>query len=112
MTKEEIESRIEAIEYILEMRLYNEEFENEIIQELQKLQNSLKEPKEDKVNPKHYPNGSFDFMRSCAVNKDQFIGYCRFTAMKYLIRLEAKDEPLINAKKAQYFINELVKDLS
>lgn len=65
---------------------------------------------EDKINPKHYPPGSFEFMRSTCTSQ-QFIGYCRLTAMKYLIRLDHKDGPLINSKKAQYFINELVKEI-
>jgi len=65
---------------------------------------------DDKINPKHYPQDSIKFMRKCSTS-EQFKGYCKLTAMKYLIRLDHKDEPIINAKKSKWFLEKLIEEM-
>lgn len=69
---------------------------------------------EDLVNPKHYSDihgvPSIEFFKA-ATDFEGFKGYLQLTSMKYLFRLNSKDEPHINAKKAQWFINKLVEEL-
>ncbi len=71
-------------------------------------------PPVDAVHPKHY--AAVDgvesirfFETSCT--PEQWIGYLKNTAMKYLYRLDNKDDPLTNARKAKYFVDKLVKAL-
>ena len=68
----------------------------------------------DPVNPKHYSDvqgvPSIEFFKA-ATTEEGYKGYLQLTAMKYLFRLDNKDEPLVNAKKAQWFIEKLVKEL-
>ena len=72
--------------------------------------NSTSKRLDDPVRPSHYPKGSFEMMRESSTS-EEFKGYCRLTAMKYLVRLNHKDTPIINAKKAQFFLNALIKEL-
>jgi hypothetical protein len=42
---------------------------------------------------------------------EEFCGHCRLTAIKYLSRMNIKDEPLENAKKARWYIDRLIEEL-
>jgi len=64
-------------------------------------------------NPDHYRSKSvepIDAMRSWAGDVG-FAAYCRLSAIKYLARLGEKDEPVIEAKKAQVYLRWLVETL-
>jgi len=68
----------------------------------------------DKINPDHYQKGgieAIDVMKAVSTPQE-FRAYLRLTAMKYLYRLDSKDEPITNAKKAQWYIDRLVKEMS
>ena len=74
-----------------------------------------KEPKPikvDAVHPSHYADvsgvPSIEFFKASS-SIEQWRGYCKNTAMKYLYRLNGKEDPTINAKKCQYFVNKLVE---
>ena len=61
-------------------------------------------------NPDHYRNKSIepiDAMKSWMTN-DQFVGYLRGSALKYLARIGEKDASLVEAKKAQVYVLWLV----
>ena len=69
---------------------------------------------EDPVNPNHYSDiqgvPTIEFFKS-ATSEEGYKGYLQLTALKYIYRLDNKDQPLINAKKAQWFIEKLIKEL-
>lgn len=65
------------------------------------------------LNPPHYNQGgieTIDYMKAYST-KEEFKGHLRLTAIKYLSRLNEKDDPLENAKKARWYIDELIKEL-
>jgi hypothetical protein len=65
------------------------------------------------LNPPHYnQNGieTIDYMRAYSTH-EEFCGHCRLTAIKYLSRMNIKDEPLENAKKARWYIDRLIEEL-
>ena len=66
----------------------------------------------DAINPDHYAIGginAIDYFRAKST-KEEFRGYLRLTAMKYLTRLGHKDSELQELKKAKWFIDELIKE--
>ena len=70
------------------------------------------EPADNPILPNHQadvegvPSIKF-FQASSSI--EQWRGYCKNTAMKYLYRLDNKDTPDVNAKKAKFFIDKLVE---
>ena len=69
----------------------------------------------DEVNrPAHYvQNGmeAIDVMESFS-SKEEFVGHLRLTAIKYLLRLNEKDTPEVNAAKCRWYVNKLCEALS
>jgi hypothetical protein len=66
------------------------------------------------LNPPRYnQNGieTIDYMRAYST-KEEFCGHCRLTAIKYLSRMNTKDEPLENAKKARWYLDYLIEELN
>jgi len=65
---------------------------------------------EDKVHPKHYADvdgvPTLRFFES-STTVEGYKGYLQLTAMKYLYRLNSKDDALTNIRKAQFFVNKL-----
>jgi hypothetical protein len=58
-------------------------------------------------HPAHYTQGSIECieaLESLGIGKD----FCRGNAMKYLWRLDAKDNPLQDARKALWYVTRLV----
>lgn len=45
------------------------------------------------------------------LDRDHFIGFLRFNVMKYMMRLESKDEPATNAAKAAHYASKLAEVL-
>jgi hypothetical protein len=66
----------------------------------------------DVVNhPPHYTHGgieTIDYMEAKST-PEEFTGHLRLTALKYLSRSGYKDNALQDLKKAQWYINKLVK---
>ena len=73
------------------------------------------EPKEDMVNhPPHYTNGgieTIDYLRA-KLTPEEFHGYCRGNALKYMSRAGMKDNTTEDYAKAAWYLNELSKALS
>lgn len=69
---------------------------------------------EDVVNaPSHYTNGgieTIDFMKA-KLSPEEYRGYLRGNALKYLSRLGNKDAAKQEASKAQWYVNRLVECL-
>lgn len=65
-------------------------------------------------SPPHYNQGgieTIDYMRAYST-KEEFMGHCRLTTIKYLSRLMEKENPLQDAKKARWYLNKLIEELS
>ena len=66
---------------------------------------------EDLVNnPSHYTHGgieTIDYMEAKST-PEEFAGHLRLTAIKYLSRAGLKESTLMDLKKAQWYVNELV----
>ena len=68
--------------------------------------------------PEHYKGrGVADTIEAIDVMKafmstEEFNGHLRGCAMKYLLRLNSKGSPSLNARKAAWYINRLVEELS
>ena len=67
----------------------------------------------DAINPDHYKVGgieTIDYMKA-KLSPEEYRGYLRGNALKYLSRLGNKDEAQQEAKKAQWYIGKLVEAL-
>ena len=69
---------------------------------------------EDKVNsPAHYLKGkkqTIDVIKDCMTD-DEYHGYLKGNVLKYVSRYKFKGEPLEDLKKAQWYLNRLVKEV-
>ena len=69
----------------------------------------------DIVNhPDHYcQNGmeAIDVMQAFS-DKEEFVGHLRLTTIKYLLRMHTKDTPEVNVRKAKWYLDRLVKEVS
>ena len=66
--------------------------------------------KKDNINPDHYKDGDIeciDAMEACST-KEQFIGYLRLNAMKYLWRYGKKGDPREQINKAKWYLDKLL----
>ena len=64
-------------------------------------------------NPPHYNQGgieTIEYMKAYST-KEEFMGHCRLTAIKYLSRLMEKENPLQDAMKARWYLNKLIEEL-
>ena len=68
----------------------------------------------DAVNhPPHYMVGgieTIEYMKAKST-KEEFLGHLRLTAIKYLSRVGHKGDALEDYKKAQWYINRLIKEM-
>ena len=66
----------------------------------------------DPVNPAHYKGDieCIDYQKSIST-PEEFRGYLRLQAVKYIHRLNAKDTPTTNIDKALWYLNRLKKEL-
>jgi hypothetical protein len=68
----------------------------------------------DEVNsPGHYTSGgieTIDYMRAKA-SPEEFRGYLRLNALKYLSRAGLKGDAVVDLKKAAWYINRLIAEL-
>ena len=67
----------------------------------------------DLVNsPDHYTSGgieAIDYMKAKST-PEEFSGYLRLNAMKYLTRAGLKVDKMQDLKKAQWYLNKLIKE--
>ena len=64
-------------------------------------------------NPAHYTSGgieTIDYMRAKA-SPEEFRGYLRLNALKYLSRAGLKGDAVVDLKKAAWYINRLIGEL-
>ncbi len=66
----------------------------------------------DPINPSHYKGDieCIDYQKSIST-PEEFRGYLRLQAVKYIHRLNAKDTPTTNIDKALWYLNRLKKEL-
>jgi len=71
-------------------------------------------PDYDMVNkPSHYCDGKIECIDAleASMTPEEFKGFCKGNTIKYLWRINKKDEPIENAKKAQWYLNKLIEKL-
>jgi len=66
----------------------------------------------DPINPPHYRQGNVEAIDAIcdALGDEQFKGYLRGNALKYLWRCELKGDPVENAKKAEWYVKRLIAE--
>ena len=78
------------------------------------IEKALEKNCEDMVNhPSHYTFGgieTIDYMKAKST-PEEFCGHLRLTALKYLSRAGHKDDTLQDYKKAQWYLNRLIKEM-
>lgn len=68
------------------------------------------EMRKDMVNPDHYKVGgieAIDYLQA-KLSKEEFAGYCRGNALKYLSRAGHKDDAAQEYRKAIWYIERLL----
>jgi hypothetical protein len=65
------------------------------------------------VNPDHYKRKTIEAIEVMEQfsTDEEFVGHLKNTALKYLLRLNDKDTPLMNARKCQWYVERLVTKL-
>ncbi|MCQ4638606.1 DUF3310 domain-containing protein [Anaerovorax odorimutans] len=64
-------------------------------------------------HPEHYTDGgieTIDYMRA-KLTPEEFVGYLRGNAMKYLSRAGKKGDVVEDLKKCEWYLNRLIKEL-
>lgn len=64
-------------------------------------------------NPPHYNNGSIECIEAieAMLSKDEYIGYLRGNALKYMWRFRYKQKPFEDLRKARWYEERLIKFL-
>lgn len=68
--------------------------------------------KPDTINPKHYKVGgieAIDYMKAKST-PEEFRGYLRLSALKYLSRVGHKDDVVQELEKGKWFLDRLIED--
>lgn len=76
------------------------------------LESQIMPPKEQVNHPKHYGGDTtYECIKVLKAwnSSEEFIGFCKDNAIKYLCRSGKKDETLQEYKKARWYIDELIK---
>ena len=68
----------------------------------------------DWKNPDHYKKQDFEAIEviKSVLTKEQFTGYLLGNSLKYLLRVNDKDTPLMNIGKAEWYSARAEKELS
>jgi hypothetical protein len=72
------------------------------------------EPVQDTVNkPPHYNTGKLECIDAieASMSPEEFKGYLKGNALKYLWRYNYKGKPLEDLKKAQWYLNKLTSQI-
>jgi hypothetical protein len=73
----------------------------------------MRESEHDAINPMHYKAGgieAIDYMRAKSTS-EEFTGYLRLSALKYLSRAGLKGDAVEDYKKAHWFISRLIEEM-
>ena len=64
-------------------------------------------------NPPHYNNGGIECIEAieAMLNRDEYIGYLRGNALKYMWRFRYKSKPFEDLRKARWYEERLMKFL-
>ena len=64
-------------------------------------------------NPPHYNNGSIECIEAieAMLSRDEYIGYLRGNALKYMWRFRYKKKPIEDLRKARWYEERLIKFL-
>ena len=64
-------------------------------------------------NPAHYTQGRIECLDAIkeALGHDQFIGFCKGNALKYIWRSDHKQDPKIDTAKAIFYLTRLAEVL-
>jgi hypothetical protein len=68
----------------------------------------------DPINPDHYKQGDIECIEAikAALGYDGFKAYCRGQVVKYIWRAEHKGNPMIDYRKAEWYANRLVEEVT
>lgn len=75
----------------------------------------VKAPVRDMVNhPSHYTNGEIECIEAikASMSKDEFLGYLKGNAMKYVWRYRLKGKPREDLEKANFYLNRLHDEIA
>lgn len=66
----------------------------------------------DNINPQHYKHGKIEVINIMQdqLSAEEFKGFCKGLIIKYLCRADYKNK-LEDYKKAQWYLNKLIKTL-
>ena len=105
--------RVERDEIREEKRMSKPETLNDIIKDTMRVSGVPYPVEVDAVNhPPHYKVGgieTIEYMKAKST-PEEFKGHLRLTAIKYLSRTGYKDDALQDLKKAQWYLNRLIKE--
>lgn len=68
----------------------------------------------DAINPDHYKGHGLECIDAIAaqLSQEEFMGYLRGNVAKYTWRMRQKGDPVENAKKANWYLERLMKELA
>lgn len=68
----------------------------------------------DAINPDHYKQGGIECIDAmkASMTAEQFQGYLKGQVIKYLWRLGLKDAAVQDARKAKWYLDRLIVELS
>lgn len=105
--------RVERDDVREEKRMAKPETLNDLIKDTMRVSGVPYPVEVDAVNhPPHYKVGgieTIEYMKAKST-PEEFKGHLRLTAIKYLSRTGYKDDALQDLKKAQWYLNRLVKE--
>jgi hypothetical protein len=68
----------------------------------------------DPINPNHYKQGDIECIEAikAALGYDGFKAYCRGQVVKYIWRAEHKGNAAVDYRKAEWYANRLVEEVT
>lgn len=68
----------------------------------------------DAINPDHYKQGGIECIEAmkASMTPEQFQGYLKGQVIKYLWRLGLKDSAVQDARKAAWYLDRMISELS
>ena len=67
----------------------------------------------DPVNPNHYKSGGIECIEAikAALTKEEFKGYCKGNAIKYIWREDLKDQNIVDLQKSVWYLLKQIEEL-
>jgi hypothetical protein len=87
--------------------------EKELTQSLDTSFSYFEEPSDPVNSPSHYNSKGVEAIDAieASMSDEEFQGYCKGNAMKYMWRYKYKGKPVEDLKKAQWYLNKLIASL-